>query len=204
MRHTRQEVAYGDIAPSRLVRLGGLVTMVGGVAFVAATVSLWVLVELLGVALGDESYVAPVYALLVLVVLVAVACVAILVVREGGRPGWLALVASLMSFIGLGIIQGYTLAALPGLGFGVAEELILLGVLLATVGLVTLGFVVMAVTSWRALPRWCGAVIIVGSPPFAFLGPLWGGVLLGGAWALMGYALFWAGSRQQEQRSRVR
>jgi hypothetical protein len=48
------------------IRLGGLAAMMGGVTFVAATVSLWVLVEHLSVVLADESYVAPIYVLLVL------------------------------------------------------------------------------------------------------------------------------------------
>jgi hydrogenase/urease accessory protein HupE len=127
--------------------------------------------------------------------MVAMASIAALYARGMERHGWLMFVTSLVSFIGLGMMLVYALAALPGLSFPIAQELIYLGVLLATVGLVVLGFVVMAVKSEQALPRWCGAAIIAGSPPFAFLGPLWGGVLLGVAWALVGYALFRAGAR---------
>ena len=190
--------------PSSLIRVGGLAAMGGGVVFFAATVGSWVLVNPLGVVLDDESYIAPIFALLPLVAMVAVASIAALYTRVGGRRGWLASAASVLSFVGLAMVLVYVLTVMLGLlSFSVPEELVLLGMLLATVGLVALGLLVINVGG-RVLPWWCGAALVAGSPPFAFLGPLWGGVLLGGAWALVGYAIFRAGTHHTRQPSRVR
>ena len=190
--------------PSSLIRLGGLAAMGGSVVFFAATVGSWVLMNPLGVFLDDESYIAPIFALLPLVAVVAVASVAALYARVGGRRGWLASAASVLSFVGLAMVVVYVLTVMLGLlSFSVPEELVLLGMLLATLGLVALGLMVINVGG-RVLPRWCGAALVAGSPPFAFLGPLWGGVLLEGAWALVGYAIFRAGTHGTRQPSRVR
>lgn len=187
---------------SSIIRSAGLTTMAGGIAFVAATLSLEALANRLGLGLNDES-VAPIYALLPLVATVAVASIAALYVQEGQRRGWLALVASLVSFIGIGMVFVYVLTVLLGLlSFSVTEEFALLGVLLATVGLVALGLVTINMGA-RVLPWWCGVALIVGSPPFAFLGRPWGGVLLGGSWAVVGYAIFRAGPPQAERPSQV-
>ena len=186
-----------------LIRLGGLAAIVGGIAFVATTLSLGALANRLGLGLDDES-VAPIYALLPLVAMVALVSIAALYVREGQRRGWLALVASLVSFIGIGMVLVYVLTVLQGLlDFTVTEEFALLGVLLATVGLVALGLVTINMGA-LVLPWWCGVALIVGSPPFAFLGRPLGGVLLGGAWTLVGYALFRAGTHRQMRPSWVR
>src|SRR5215210_1776417 len=99
----------GIVISSKLIRLGGLAAMVGGVVFFAATVSLWVLVNRLDFVLDDESYVEPVYASLPLVAMVAVASIATLYFRAKIRRGWLALVASLVSFVGIGMVLVYVL-----------------------------------------------------------------------------------------------
>ena len=188
---------------TNLIRSGGLAAMAGGIAFVATTLSLGAVANRLGLGLNDES-VALIYALLPLVAVVAVASIAARYVQEGQRRGWLALVASLVAFIGIGMVFVYVLTVLLGLlDFSVTEEFALLGVLLATVGLVALGLVTINIGA-RVLPWWCGVALIVGSPPFAFLGRPWGGVLLGGAWTLVGYALFRAGTHRQTRPSRVR
>jgi hypothetical protein len=139
--------------------------------------------------------------LVLLAAIVAVASVAALYVREMGPQGWLVLATALVSFVGLGMLFYYSLAASPGLAFPVPEGLIFLGALLATLGLLALGIVVIIVRG--ALPGWCGAALIAGSPLSAFLGPLAGGLLIGVAWALVGLAIFRAASPQSGQPSRV-
>jgi hypothetical protein len=93
----------------------------------------------------------------------------------------------------------YVLTVLLGLlDFSVTEEFALSGVLLATVGLVALGLVTINMGA-RVLPWWCGVALIGGSPPSAFLGRP-----LGGAWTLVGYALFRASTHRQMRPSWVR
>jgi hypothetical protein len=93
---------------------------------------------------------------------------------------------------------------------GAADIALTVGVLAATVGVLALGIATIAA---RLLPWWCGALIILGSPPVVFLFILpfsqGGGLLnilvrslgiepsaplgvawLGIAWALVGYVLF--------------
>ena len=193
-----------NVRRTGLIRLGGLAAMAGGVVFFLATVSLWVLTNRLDFVLDDESYVEPVYASLPLVAMVAVASIAALYFRAKIRRGWLALVASLVSFVGIGMVLVYVLTVMLGLlGFSMPEELVLLGMLLGTLGLVALGLVTINIGG-RVLPWWSGAALVAGSPPSAFLGPLWGGIVLGAAWALVGYAIFRAGTRHTQQPSRVR
>ena len=77
---------------------------------------------------------------------------------------------------------GYTLAAFAGMGLGVVTMV------------------------RRVLPWWCGIALIVGSPGLAFAGLL-GGLFVavaGAAWALVGFAVFRAGTHRQMRSSRVR
>ena len=67
------------------------------------------------------------------------------------------------------------------------------------VGLAGIGLGVVTIAA-RVLPWWCGGALIVGGPGFAFAAlfdELWG-VLVGIAWALMGYAVFRATNRSQQ------
>ena len=95
------------------------------------------------------------------------------------------------------IVVGSIVEALAGPAFEPSLLFLISGLLIASLGLVGLGVVTMVV---RVLPRWVGALVILGSPPFllfvpsAFenllayeaLHPLLSGV----AWTLVGYALF--------------
>lgn len=79
----------------------------------------------------------------------------------------------------------------------VAQNLLLLGFVVATVGMWVLAIVTLVV---RVLPPWVGAALIAGRPPIAvFLEPL-----LGVPWALGGYATSRAGGQRTELPSRVR
>lgn len=78
----------------------------------------------------------------------------------------------------------------------------LLAIMLVGLGGIGLGVATIAA---RVLPWWCGVALIAGSFGFAFaalFGELWG-VLVGLAWALVGYAVFGAANRSR-QPSRVR
>jgi hypothetical protein len=129
--------------------------------------------------------------------------------RELYGPGaWerygLGALTSLASLVGvalilvgdLGDIGGLRYQALAGLR-PVAMNLFLIGLLVATIGILALGVTTIAA---RKLPWWCGAAPIAGSPPIAlFLGPL-----LGVPWVVVGYAVFRTAARLPEQPSRVR
>ena len=116
----------------------------------------------------------------------------------------LGALTSLMSLIGIAFILVGDLGDIGGLryqGLGglrsVAMDVFLIGLLVATIGIIALGIATLAA---RKLPWWCGVALIAGSPPFAlFLGPL-----LGVPWALVGYAVFRASGRLPERPSRVR
>ena len=96
----------------------------------------------------------------------------------------------------LGDIGGLRYQALADLR-SVAQNLLLLGWVVATVGLLLLAMVTLVV---RVLPWWAGLAMVAGNPLIAiFLGPL-----LGVPWALAGYAVFRAAGRRTEQPPRVR
>ena len=100
--------------------------------------------------------------------------------------------ASLMAFVGV---------ALSGLLFYTEAFLIpVVGLLLATLGLIVLAIVTIAA---KVVPWWVGVALIAGSPPFVYLWVFpW---LLGVPWVVVGYAIFRAaGARLPEQPSRVR
>jgi hypothetical protein len=79
----------------------------------------------------------------------------------------------------------------------VAQNLLLLGWVVAAVGLLLLAIVTLVV---RVLPWWVGLAMIAGNPLTAlFLGPL-----LGVPWASVGYAVFRAAGRRTERPARVR
>ena len=69
----------------------------------------------------------------------------------------------------------------------VAQNLLVVGFVVASVGLITLAMATLVV---RVLPWWVAGMLLAGSPPAAvFLGPLFGV-----PWALVGYAVLRAGS----------
>jgi hypothetical protein len=91
---------------------------------------------------------------------------------------------------------------------------VLIGLLVATVGIVLLG--ALSVT-WQLLPQWCAIALIVGSPFGVFLAmipsaALAGGSLIGRAfqalggvlWVVVGYYILRAAGGRTERPARVR
>ncbi len=154
-----------------LIRLGGVATMAGAVSSYAI---IWTPEWLANLQLSVMVFpaIAALHALH----------------RERERYGWPGTLASLVSFVGLAlIIISWPLETTSTLS---------VGLVLATGGLLALGPITMIA---EVLPWWCGAALIVGSPPFAVLWPL-----VGVPWIVVGYAIFRAGGRVSEQPSRVR
>ncbi len=174
------------MSSSNFIRWCGLTAMVGGVAY-ASLGLLGPLYVYLYAPSSDEdippvlNYIPSVF--LFFMLLGAMATIAGLHALQRERYGLPGMVASLTAFVGVAIILvGGLVDVLAGQRYPVVAYVLIAGVLLATVGLLPLGAITIGA---RALPRWCGASLILGSPPFAILL----GSLVGAAWALVGYAL---------------
>ena len=174
-----------------LIRMGGLAAMVGGVVYTAVGLLVPFLVPMLIV-------------LLALGAMVATAGLHVLQRERYGLPGTLA---SLAVSIGVILILGSNLGFTEGLPWPIPERIIMVGTFVAALGMVALGI---ATIGARVLPWWCGAALIAGGLGFVgtMLAPSWTGfitgLLAGVAWAVVGYALLRAASRQARQPSRVR
>src|SRR5215203_2482825 len=211
------------MASSVIVRLGGLVAMVGGLA--ATTLGLLYVLQARGITLDftektlrKGSYEGPVANMLLVGALAAIAALHIVQRRHYGRWGAFA---SFAAFIGLVLLPVGWLVAVAWLVAGpsftpaLITAVLVVGVLAASVGIVGLGIVTM---SAGVLPRWCGIALIAGSPPgvgilFLFLSPLgMAGILPGEAvwelagilWIAVGYAIFRTAARRTERPARVR
>jgi hypothetical protein len=115
---------------------------------------------------------------------------------------------------GIRVLAAYPIYAFPDLAW-IFGWLLLLGLLVATVGMVLLGILSVA---WQILPRWCAIALMVGSPFVGvFLtmtasaaligGPPFGRALqaLGGVpCAVVGYYIFRAAGQRTERPARVR
>jgi hypothetical protein len=186
------------LPPLNFICWSGIAAMLGGVVYVAIHGLLGPLVRYLYSPSSDEdippilNYVETIPVLLL--VLGAMAAIAGLHTLQRERYGLLGALASLTSFVGVGLILLGALADLLGLAGQPSLYLglytLVAGVLVATVGLLSLGGVTIAT---RVLPGWVGALIILGSPlaVFVFAG-LYDELqlLVGVAWALVGYTLF--------------
>jgi hypothetical protein len=196
-----------------LIRLGGLAAMVGGIT--ATTLGLLYVLQARGVTLGSidrglqkGNYETPVLTILLLGVLAAIAALHILQRGRYGREGALAYV---VAFVGLVLIPVGWLMPL----IAVAAPLVIVGVVAASVGIVGLGIVTIKA---GVLPRWCGAAVVAGSPPFVVIEFAIASLLVaasivpgevawalaGVPWVLVGYALLRARARLPERPARVR
>ncbi len=188
------------MSSSSFIRWCGLAAITGGIAY-----ALLSFLGRLSVRLYSPSgpWDVPVLSYIermlpVLLLLGAVAAISGLHLAQRERYGLVGMLAFLTSFVGVVLtVVGSIVEALAGPAFEPSLLFLMSGLLIATIGLLALGTVTLVV---RVLPRWVGALVVLGSPlfllfvPAAFenllayetLHPLLAGVV----WALVGYALF--------------
>jgi hypothetical protein len=210
------------MSSSILIRLGGLVAIVGGLA--ATILGLLYVLQLRGMvldftakALLKGGYEGPVSTMLLVGASSAIAALHFVQRRRYGRLGALAS-ASAIGGIAM-VVIGFLVSGLDSdTAFAVGIPLLTTGVVVGSTGIVLLGIVTITA---RVLPRWCGIALIAGSPPgvailFMFLAPLAmvgnlppgsgqiGWTLAGIPWIVVGYAAFRAASRGTVRPARVR
>ncbi len=170
--------------PSNLIRLGGLVAMVGSVGFA--------LVRLLGPWLNvPEALTLPM--LFLFFVGVSVAIVAIVALLRGTSHSGLGVLACGVSLVGVVLV-------FVGLLMGFAGIVVIpIGVLVAFGGL---GVLANLTTRTNTLPWWGGTALVAGG--FSFILVLLEASLMGVPWLVVGYAIFRAAGRRTERPSRVR
>ncbi len=187
-----------------IIRLGGLVAMVGGVAFVVLNFMTWLCTPNCP---RSSAYVS--LAFFVLLAFGAMVALASLHALQGHRYNLFGMLAFLVSIVGVAMIfVGELRSLVIGMsqgspGAAAFSWLLIIGLLVSTVGL--LGYGAVTITAGE-LPWWCGAALIAGSPLVGLFLYLFAveGLLLGVPWAIVGFAIFRAGSRLSEQPSRVR
>jgi hypothetical protein len=174
------------------IRWCALASVVGGIVYAGQA-----FMSLISVMLPPSAYYNLLEVMFLVVLLLgALAAIAGLHTLQREHYGTLGAVASLTSSVGVALILvGAVADVLAGQRYALLAYFLIVGSLVATVGLVSLGVVTVLA---RVLPWWCGISLIVGSPPFALflLGPL-----VGLVWALVGYALFRVGARQPTPRT---
>ena len=193
-----------------LIRLSGLAAMVGLLYVLQAS---GVTLEPTEKALQKGHYQNPVAMILLVGVLAAI--VALHLLQRGHYGRWGALTA-LAAFAGVAMVAVGGLAGelFPSTA-QVAIDLLIGGVLAASVGVIGLGTVTIDA---GVLPQWCGIALIAGSPPG--VGALFmfstlfvtGSILPGGMWwslaripwMLVGYTILRAGGQLLKQPPRVR
>jgi len=179
--------------------------MVGGVAFVIVGFMTWLCTPNCP---GSSGYV--VLAFFDLLVFGAMVALASLHALQRQHYGLLGILTFLVAFVGVAMIfvsefRSLILALWQGSpGAGGVSWLFIIGLLVATVGLIAYG--VTTITA-GALPWWCGAALLAGSPFVGLFLYLFSPVeesLVGVPWAVVGYAIFRVGATHVEQPSRVR
>jgi hypothetical protein len=202
---------------SNLIRFGGLAAMVGGVLYAGVGLLVGRLAEEL-VYIGNIGYGFIVVSL----PLGAMAAIVALYALHRERYGRAGLVLCITAFLGLalatvaltlGVIATYPISAFPDSAW-IFSWLLLLGLLVATVGLVLLGALSVA---WQIMPPWCGVALMAGSPLGVLLTmipseALAGGSLIGRAfqalggllWVVVGYYIFRSAGGRTERAARVR
>jgi hypothetical protein len=210
-----------------LIRLGGLVAMLGGLA--ATILGLLYFLQAWGMtldispkALLKGGYEGPVANMLLVGVVAAIVALHFIQRRNYGRLGALASASAIggfamvvIGFLVSGLVSGLASDTAFFLGIG----LLTVGVVVGSTGIVLLGIVTITA---RVLPRWCGIALIAGSPPgvvivFGAIFPLVamvgnlppgsgtiGWALAGIPWSVVGFGVFRAAGRRTEQPARVR
>jgi hypothetical protein len=174
------------VASLAFIRWCGLAAIVGGIVSVSSSLLGALYIYLYSPSSEEDvptglNYIEPLFLLLLLVG--ALSAIAGVHALQRERYGLWGAVASLLAFVGVAIlIFGWLVDLLAEQRYPAVANVLIAGVLVATVGIVGLGS---ATIGARVLPWWCGILIFLGSPPVGFLlGPL-----IGVAWALVGYML---------------
>ena len=150
------------------------------------------------------------YVLFLLSAMAVIVAVHLLQRERYGRKGVLAFASA---FVGGALLLGSHISLyLPNQGgrvLGVWTDalLLILGMLVATIGIIALGIFTLEA---GVLPRWGGAALIAGNPLlgvflfFPSVGLLYGPWPLAVPWVVVGGAVFRAAGRRSERPSRVR
>jgi hypothetical protein len=177
------------MSSSNLIRLGGLVAMVGSVVFaLVLLLRPWLTVA--------EAVALPMFFLFFVVVSVAI--VAIVALLRGTRHSGLGVLACGVSLVGVVLV-------FVGLLMGFAGIVVIpIGVLVAFGGL---GVLANLTTRTNTLPWWGGIALVAGGFSFILVLYLYHPLedsLMGVPWLVVGYAIFRAAGRRTERPSRVR
>ena len=188
-----------------LIRLGGLVSIVGGVSYAALGFMTWLCTPNCP---GSSGYV--VLAFFDLLVFGAMVALASLHAIQRESYGLIGTLVFLVAFVGVAMIfvsevRSLILALWQGSpGAGGVSWLFIIGLLVATVGLIAYGVTTITAT---VLPWWCGLALIAGSPFVGLFLYLFSPVeesLIGVPWVLVGFSIFRAATHVPEHPSRVR
>ena len=186
-----------------LIRLGGLAALVGGVAFVVLNLMTWLCTPNCP---GSLNYIS--LALFILLAFGAMVALASLHAIQRHRYGLIGTLAFLLALVGVAMIfvgefRSFVIGVMQGSpGAAAFSWLFIIGLLVATVGLIVYGVVTI---STGKVPWWCGAALLAGSPLVGlFLYLFAEGLLLGGPWAVVGYAIVRAETTRVERPSRAR
>jgi hypothetical protein len=184
---------------SDFIKWGGLAGVVAGVTYLlSGIINLFASQSPVFVSFSDYL-IDILYGVGLLSTLGAIAGLHYLQRERYGRTG---AAGSLMTLVGFALLLVATAATLLAGGDALAV-VFRIGALTASVGLVLLGS---ATLRARVLPRWCGVLLIAGSPlpvVFDIATGVVGGILLGIVWALVGYALLSNTGASARQPSRV-
>jgi hypothetical protein len=187
------------MSSSNLIRLGGLVVIVGSLAFaLVLLLRPWLaqVVAPFGIIGFAEAVTLPMYFLLFVVVSVAI--VAIVALLRGTRHSSFGVLASGVSLVGVVLV-------FVGLLMGFAGIVIIPIGILVTVG--GLGLLAILTTRTNTLPRWGGVALVAGGFSFILVLYLYHPLedsLIGVPWLVVGYAIFRAVGRRTERPPRVR
>ena len=188
------------MSSSNLIRWGGLAAMVGGVIF-AVNGSLG----------GPEAVGTLRWSTVLLLLSMMVLIVTLhLLQRERERYGLQGRVVSATAFVGVALaVVGYMLMDFVIFLEGLGIILFLLGLLVATIGIIALGGITLFV---GVLPRWSAAALIAGNPLLGLFFILifyaehfaFGSLLVAVPWIVVGFAVFRAAGRRRQRPVRVR
>jgi hypothetical protein len=186
-RHPLLSDEVSTVSPLDLVRLGALGAVLAGVAWtasgvVAAGIGTGRDLEILGFASLQE-------ALYVVAITGTLGGIVGLHARQVSSYGRLGTTGFLAAFMGtavllMGIVSSFVVGSASTPAF--LDTVLGLGLWGAVVGFVLLGA---ATLRLRALPWWCGALLIVSLPLAIASGDYGGGAVLGLLWLAVGYAL---------------